>query len=625
MEAAASSTSSTTSDDLPAMEYEEALDLSFDDIPPIEPNADPTEFTKPGKAAASGAGPSVMDDDADAYILGTLLVRIVAARNLPSVRGGNVLQKLIPGQAGTTNAYASIRFGTTTQRTTVVRGTADPLWPRQEFLYMDVIHPVLEDPLPCSNNGGGDVNNIDGNDRTTPPPASAGDPPTKKKPPPTVAKIPLKKAPPNTTSSRSSISSAYRSSSSSSLRNSTLERQQRQLPRLDPPILTIALFHATHEPQKYNPSKNLQQRGGDSDDVFLGMTSMDVTTLLTGKDRCYDDWWRLQGGPDNNGNNISSVRVVVEYEPSDTAPRPGDLVKFTRHCHAADLYPFSPYVTYKVQSVEGDDVTIGGTSPEGWCTSAIVRRHALVCQERQVSVTERIMPHWATLGERLVQSPLLQTLQSNVSRVPDDGLVTVAQDVLTNGRGLLARWWQGGVGTALEDVRHATNWDGQTLPTAEESLELAMPPSIEEEDTAVIPVEDDDDDDEDPDRSILPNMPLCPISQEPMKDPVVAADGHTYERTAIARWLATSDKSPLTGGVLAHKELVPNYMLLSSLREAAVASAPTPTSSNSNTNILSAVQVHQNDNDTAGNPDDTSNDPPSLIDENDGDLREEQL
>ena len=51
-------------------------------------------------------------------------------------------------------------------------------------------------------------------------------------------------------------------------------------------------------------------------------------------------------------------------------------------------------------------------------------------------------------------------------------------------------------------------------------------------------------------------------------DPVVAADGHTYERSAIARWLQTSDKSPMTGSVLFHKELVPNYGLLSSVQEA---------------------------------------------------------
>ena len=67
----------------------------------------------------------------------------------------------------------------------------------------------------------------------------------------------------------------------------------------------------------------------------------------------------------------------------------------------------------------------------------------------------------------------------------------------------------------------------------------------------------------------LPGMPCCTITGEPMIDPVVAADGHTYERNAIARWLQTSDKSPLTGSLLPHKNLVPNYVLVSSLQEAA--------------------------------------------------------
>jgi hypothetical protein len=46
---------------------------------------------------------------------------------------------------------------------------------------------------------------------------------------------------------------------------------------------------------------------------------------------------------------------------------------------------------------------------------------------------------------------------------------------------------------------------------------------------------------------------------------VVAADGHTYERYAIARWFQTSNRSPLTGAVMTHANLVPNYLLLSSV------------------------------------------------------------
>ena len=36
----------------------------------------------------------------------------------------------------------------------------------------------------------------------------------------------------------------------------------------------------------------------------------------------------------------------------------------------------------------------------------------------------------------------------------------------------------------------------------------------------------------------------CPITYELIHDPVIAADGHTYDRSAIQRWLAKHDTSP---------------------------------------------------------------------------------
>jgi U-box domain len=35
--------------------------------------------------------------------------------------------------------------------------------------------------------------------------------------------------------------------------------------------------------------------------------------------------------------------------------------------------------------------------------------------------------------------------------------------------------------------------------------------------------------------------------QDVMRDPVVAEDGHSYERGAIAQWFTEHDTSPLTG------------------------------------------------------------------------------
>ncbi|EOD06407.1 hypothetical protein EMIHUDRAFT_219298 [Emiliania huxleyi CCMP1516] len=60
---------------------------------------------------------------------------------------------------------------------------------------------------------------------------------------------------------------------------------------------------------------------------------------------------------------------------------------------------------------------------------------------------------------------------------------------------------------------------------------------------------------------------ICPITTELMSDPVMAADGHSYERSAIKRWLATKSTSPMTGEALVHSFLAPNHTLRRQIRE----------------------------------------------------------
>lgn len=65
---------------------------------------------------------------------------------------------------------------------------------------------------------------------------------------------------------------------------------------------------------------------------------------------------------------------------------------------------------------------------------------------------------------------------------------------------------------------------------------------------------------------------VCPITKVTMRDPVMAADGHSYERAAIERWFAQGGLlSPMTGAALAHRELTPNH----NLRQA-IHAAPAP-------------------------------------------------
>lgn len=71
---------------------------------------------------------------------------------------------------------------------------------------------------------------------------------------------------------------------------------------------------------------------------------------------------------------------------------------------------------------------------------------------------------------------------------------------------------------------------------------------------------------------VPPAAYLCPISHEVMSDPVVACDGHTYERRAITEWLQACagrrapTKSPMTLLPM-QPGLVPNHSLRSLIRE----------------------------------------------------------
>ncbi|KAJ4750356.1 U-box domain-containing protein kinase family protein [Rhynchospora pubera] len=70
------------------------------------------------------------------------------------------------------------------------------------------------------------------------------------------------------------------------------------------------------------------------------------------------------------------------------------------------------------------------------------------------------------------------------------------------------------------------------------------------------------------DEKIMPSYFMCPIFQEVMADPHVAADGYTHEAAAIKGWLDSGhNTSPMTNLPLLHRELAPNYALCSAIQE----------------------------------------------------------
>jgi hypothetical protein len=61
---------------------------------------------------------------------------------------------------------------------------------------------------------------------------------------------------------------------------------------------------------------------------------------------------------------------------------------------------------------------------------------------------------------------------------------------------------------------------------------------------------------------------LCPISLEVMRDPVMACDGHSYERESILKWFETNNHtSPVTNLPLPSQILIENHTLKSAIEE----------------------------------------------------------
>lgn len=65
----------------------------------------------------------------------------------------------------------------------------------------------------------------------------------------------------------------------------------------------------------------------------------------------------------------------------------------------------------------------------------------------------------------------------------------------------------------------------------------------------------------------------CKITHDIMTDPVIASDGHTYEREAITEWLKNNDTSPITREKISNT-LIPNLLIKSVLSDYETSKGP---------------------------------------------------
>ena len=63
------------------------------------------------------------------------------------------------------------------------------------------------------------------------------------------------------------------------------------------------------------------------------------------------------------------------------------------------------------------------------------------------------------------------------------------------------------------------------------------------------------------DKRLFDEVLECPLTRERFVDPVIADDGHTYERSAIIQWLRGASTSPMTRQSMSLDSLRPNYLV----------------------------------------------------------------
>lgn len=405
--------------------------------------------------------------------------------------------------------------------------------------------------------------------------------------------------------------------------NNTRQRSKSGRRRPPLPILQLSLYSkknkngagtSHNKGDKWRPylGNNEKENPNDNnDDYLLGNCSINVLRILSGKTPYFDEWCNLhddadkslsqkqqQQRHDRDERAAGRVRIVIEYEPSDPPPRPGDRCVFANaYPLAEELYPVplrsirnsvhsvrssstlssmsaesrsskTPSQStptcrpkrYLVEEVVGDHVVLSYRTPvENWTCTFEAHRYLLLCVERHQAFVEKYRERVLDLCDNVSQSPAMEVAVRTVEALPDEGLVHVGAGLMGGGADTLGRWWEAGVEGMVEDVVDGINLDGRhsRLPGVGEEGEDGDADDADAEVRGQEPVRDEGE--------APPGMPCCPITGLAMVQPVVAADGHTYERRAIARWLQTSNRSPLTGEVMVHSELVPNYLLLSSL------------------------------------------------------------
>jgi len=313
-------------------------------------------------------------------------------------------------------------------------------------------------------------------------------------------------------------------------------------------------------------TKHSKNDGSNQGPVYvpLGGCTVPVTPLLSGSCKSLDSWYPLN--PNTDDPDVPKVRVQVTYRFNEDPPSTGDIMKFNGHVSPTSVVPVPVDGSFRVDDVVGDYVVLKYETEEEWECTFGVHRYCLVTEEKVKRVVDEYQRNVVEVVKKLSVSPAVGVMVEVYKKdFQDVGLMGVLSKGWLMGAPVVGKWMEEGIDKVVEDVAYATNLDGHVRHDGTESDE-----EEDEEEMPFDPEKEERYEAEGEGEVAMQGMPHCPITKLPMVHPVVASDGHTYERKAIRRWFEGSDVSPLTGERVVSKEVVVNYSLMERVREEAV-------------------------------------------------------
>lgn len=287
------------------------------------------------------------------------------------------------------------------------------------------------------------------------------------------------------------------------------------------------------------------------------------------------------------GITLDTQKPVSAVEIWNTKQKVGFKIRAqlpsSQHCCAVavdrDVYLFGGRSVGKISI--SDDMLSAWSSKEAVSTNSIPILPLLVDRQRQVSES---LPSGNNTFPSLPSLPLRPNVPTMALTVPDR--VRALQEYVSKLEVLLQDHDATVQNTLLRINEHykrvrknaiaeahleANTWTGDTVNFLDEANdELQQLQTLEsmrkhnDLSSLLMPHESDPDD--------IPSQLRCPITLSLMIDPVVAADGNTYEKQSLETWLekhepGTPVLSPLTGAVLANKMYFPVHTLKSMCQE----------------------------------------------------------